>query len=101
MAQRITRREFARRAAATAAAASLGGLAAAQQTPKPDEGTHPAIPLLNKRLSKPVPAELQKQLSDALKNLDSLSAARSKHKLPEGSEPSTLFFSTRAPERKR
>jgi len=128
MSNKITRREFAVRAAASAAGLGLAGLANASgevlkpsdagavegsgawadrgpQIPHPSplparerepvaqalDSAHPSLPRVERLLEKPFPEEHKKALNDALKYLDTVLDARNKFKLPEGSEPCTLY----------
>lgn len=97
MSQRISRRQFAARTVLGTAGAVLAGNALsgpnapAPQDKKPEEGPHPDLAQLNKRIAKPVPEELAKGVTAGLKHNDDLSVARMKHKLKEGSEPTSIY----------
>jgi hypothetical protein len=98
MAQRISRREFAARAAAAGALAAVPKVgASASQTAKiAEEPLHPSLPDLETLLAMPVPEAMKKQVSDALKYLQGLSETRWKTKLNDGSEPATIYRATKA-----
>ncbi len=92
MSQRITRRQFgARLAGGIAAASGASALAQESKSDAKPEADHPSLPSVERLLAKPLPEEMKRPVSDALKYLESLSEKRWKHKLADTSEPANIF----------
>lgn len=94
----MTRRSFAAGVLATGLGArhALANIQAAEAGAS--DAPHPDLGHLKGQLAKPVPESLLKGVGAGLKHNDELFSARWKHKLKEGSEPTSIF---RAQEVKR
>lgn len=85
MPKRITRREFSKLSVLSAVSASLVTAA---------RGEEAGVQGVETQLAKPLPEGTKKLLEAANKYLDSLTKSRMKHKLPENSEPCTVYIVT-------
>ena len=79
-----------RRAVLTAGAGILAGAAAAQVEKVPPKGAAPADSV-EAQLARPLSAEAKRLLEGALKTVENARADRLKFKLPENSEPCTVY----------
>jgi hypothetical protein len=93
MSQKITRREFALRAASASAALAAAPLVKAQDTPKPTV-SDAEMAAVQAPLASPMPAEAKKYLKDQMQSMKTDTANRLKHSLPENSEPCFIFVPT-------
>ncbi len=96
MSQKLSRREFAARAAAVGSAAALAASGLGQDAkldkkPKADP-PDPDFAALERQLEKPLPDRLRTPAKAALKTIRNNAKERQKFKLPEGSEPCTTFI---------
>lgn len=96
MGESFSRRRFAKGVLAGALSVSLGSRAAAQpreSSAEPQQNPKPPTDLehLNGQIAMPVPAELEAGVTAGLKHNDDLHKSRRKHKLAEGSEPTSVY----------
>jgi len=98
MAEKLTRREFAKGAAAAAAAIGLSRIASAQD-PIPDP-TDADLVNMERQLAEPLSAEVKTLARETLKANAQSARLRLSYKLPENSEPCFLYVSTPHPGRK-
>lgn len=95
MSEKLSRRDFNRRAVGAAAVAAVAPLAQGQATqPKPPAVTDAEVTHVLQQLAKPLPDAAKKILRDDLANMKSTREQRLKHKLPENSEPCFVFVPT-------
>lgn len=85
MPKRITRREFSKLSVLSAVSAGLVSAAS---------GGDPGVQGAETQLAKPLPEDTKRLLVTANKNLEFLTKSRMKHKLPENSEPCTVYIVT-------
>lgn len=91
MADRLTRRSFAAGVLATGLGAKVGLASPGSSNQDKSAAPHSDLGHLNGQLAKPVPEDLQKAVGTSLKHNDDLFQTRRKHKLKEGSEPTSIF----------
>lgn len=95
MSQKVSRREFARRAAASAAGLALvPAMAKAQQPeqPKPPPVSDAEIADVESQLAKPLSEEARKLLKSSIEGQKQARAGRMKSTLPENSEPCFTYI---------
>lgn len=92
MSQRISRREFAKRATLGATALAMPGLAGVAQPEDPAK----ELAALERELNKPLSKQARELAVEAIKQLRRLHAARMLFPLPENSEPCTMYVATPA-----
>lgn len=92
MPQKLSRREFAARAAATAGAAGLAAAGLGQAAKPSSPKANGELDELEALLEKPLPTRLRAPAAAALKTVRNNAKERLKFKLPEGSEPCTTFI---------
>lgn len=96
MSDKISRRTLVRGAVGAAAVSALSPIQAATQQPAEDPDLDRRLDRAEKMLSKPLSPEAKKIAREMLKGVDNLTESRMKQRLPENSEPCTVYVPTTA-----
>jgi hypothetical protein len=93
MPQKISRREVTKRGLLGAAALAMPTLTTAQEKKQepPDPAIDQELAMIEKQLAKPLSEEARKLTRATIKNSSDAAKERLKTKLPENSEPCTIF----------
>jgi hypothetical protein len=91
MAEKISRRDFAKMGALLAAGAAAPALGAQQKEEPPSTEVLGDMAAVEKKLAKPLSAEARKMTLESLTNNRKAIQDRYKFDLPENSEPCTIF----------
>ena len=93
MPQKISRRELTKRGLLGAAAIAMPTLATAQEKKPepPDPAIDQELDMIEKQLAKPLSEEARKLTKGSIKSSRDSAKERLKTKLPENSEPCTVF----------
>lgn len=98
MAEKISRRELARRGLLGAAALAVPSLLTAQEAnppaPKPDPDIEQKVAKIEAKLAKPLSPKAKELLKAAIPNTEASAVNRLKHTLPENSDPCFMYVVT-------